>query len=97
MPFSLADITLPVSIFFGVYGIFLVFYLIYGFFNLMHLLEYGRVGLPLFAIVIGFLGGSLLLIAGSIFWFFHYDLTYSITLPEIITLFKQTFLHTGGF
>lgn len=97
MPFSIADINIPVTIFLGLYGIFLLFYVIYGLFNLMHLLEYGRVGAPLFAIVICFVGGSILLVAGSILWFLHYDLTYSISLPETIVLFKQYFLPQKGF
>jgi hypothetical protein len=97
MSFSISDINIPVSIFFGLYGIFLFGYLIYGFFNLMHLLEYGRVGAPLFAIVVGFVGGTILLVAATIFWLFQYDLTYSVTLAETLNLFKQTFFHSGSF
>lgn len=96
MPFSFTDISIPVSIFFGLYGIFLCGYLIYGFFNLVHLLEYGRVGAPLFAIVIGFVGGTILLVAGSIIWLFHYDLTYTIPFGEIINVFKQFVLRKGA-
>ncbi|MCX6714209.1 MAG: hypothetical protein NTX72_00140 [Candidatus Uhrbacteria bacterium] len=97
MPFTLADISIPVSIFFGLYGIFLCCYVIYGFFNLVHLLEYGRVGAPLFAIVIGFVGGTVLLVAGSIIWLFHYDLTYTVPLGEMINSFKQYFSHKTAF
>lgn len=97
MPFSLADINIPVSIFIGLYGLFLLFYVFYGFFTLMHLLEYGRVGAPLFLIVIGFLGGTILLVSGSIFWLLHYDLAYTLPVVDMISLLKQYFLHTGGF
>lgn len=97
MPFSLSEINFPVAIFFVFYGIFLLFYVIYGFFNLLHLLEYGRVGAPLFAIVIAFVGGTILLVAGSLFWLFHYDLTYTVPLDEMMTLYKQYFLRSGNF
>lgn len=97
MPFSLADLTIPVTIFLGAYGLFLSFYVLYGLFNLIHLMEYGRVGAPLFLIIIGFLGGTILLVSGSIFWLLHYDLTYSLPVSEMISLFKQYFLHSGGF
>ncbi len=63
----------------------------------MHLLEYGRVGAPLFAIVVGFVGGTILLVAATIFWLFQYDLTYTVTLAETLSLFKQTFFHSGSF
>lgn len=97
MPFSLSDINIPVAIFFGVYGIFLLCYIIYGFFNLVHLLEYGRTGAPLFAIVIAFIGGTILLVVGSLMWLFHYDLTYTVPIGEMMALFKRTFLSTGSF
>ncbi len=97
MPFSLSDVSIPVAIFFGLYGIFLFCYVVYGFFNLIHLLEYGRTGAPLFAIVIGFVGGSVLLVAVTILWIFHYDLTYTIPIGEMIGLIKQYFVHQGSF
>jgi len=97
MPTSFSELTIPVALFFGLYGIFLLCYIIYGFFNLVHLLEYGRVGAPLFLIVIGFIGGTVLLVGGSLIWLFHYDLTYTVPVIDLINTFKQFFIHKGAF
>ena len=95
MPFSISELSFPVWTFLLIYGFFLLWYVIYGLFNLVHLLEYGRVSPQLFTIVIGFIGGSVLILAVSWIWLFHYDLTYSVPFSDAINTFKQTFLHTG--
>lgn len=92
MPFSFADLSIPVFLFVGIYGFFLLGYVIYGLFILVHLLEFGRAGAPLFAIVIGFLGGTALLVTASLLWLLQYDLTYTIPWNELSETFKQPFL-----
>jgi hypothetical protein len=92
MPFSFPEFSFPVAIFLGLYGFFLLFYVIYALFNISHLLEYGRIGSPLWMIVVVFTGGTIFLVGGSIIWLLQYDLFYSIPLSEVLDTLSQIFL-----
>ena len=97
MPLSFADFNIPVSIFFGAYGIFLLVYIIYSLFNLFHLLKYGVAGLPLYLIIVAFAGGTILLLGGSFLILLNYDWTYTAPLSQIGTFMNDTLFSKSGF
>lgn len=90
--FSIPELSIPVAIFLVLYGFFLLFYVVYAIFNVMHLVEYGRTGSPLWLIVVVFIGGTILLVTGSIFWLLRYDLFYSIPLSEMLNSVSRLFM-----
>ncbi len=96
MPFSFSDVSIPVSIFLGLYGLFLLFYVVYAFFNILNLLKHGRISMQLFVIITVFVAGSIFLVAGSFLWLSHYDWTLNISLNDTLQALKPTPLHAAG-
>ena len=89
MPFSFSEISFPIYLFLGIYGFFLLFYVIYSLFTIMHLVKFGVAGFPLYALVIVYTGGTILLVAGSILLLARYDWTYSVPLTFITNLLQN--------
>jgi len=96
MPFSLTELSFPILIFLGIYCFFLLFYIIYSLFTAMHLLKYGVASFHLYLLIVIYIGGTILLVSGSIFLLLRYDWTYSIPLDFITKLYSGgAFLKSG--
>ncbi len=96
MPFSLTELSFPVLIFLGIYCFFLLFYVVYSLFTAIHLIKYGVVGFPMYLILVVYIGGTILLIAASIFLLLRYDWTYSVPLDFITSLFDNSLFQKAG-
>lgn len=92
MDFSLSTIGIPVFLVLIVYAIYLVVYVLYSLFNLFHLMKYGVEGTQLFLIVSVFTGGTILLVAGSIFWLASFDWTFTVPADQLLGSFKNDVL-----
>ncbi|OGL62670.1 hypothetical protein A3C09_02740 [Candidatus Uhrbacteria bacterium RIFCSPHIGHO2_02_FULL_47_44] len=89
MSFSFPEISIPVFSFLGIFGLYMACYVLYSLFNIFHLVKYGIAGNGLFLIVFTFLGGTILLVAASIFLLLPYDWTYAIPLNQITDVFNE--------
>lgn len=89
MSFSFPEISIPVFSLLGIFGLYMTCYVLYSLFNIFHLVKYGVAGNGLVLIVSIFLGGTVLLITGSIFILLPYDWTYAIPLNEITDVFNE--------
>ena len=89
MSFSFPEISIPVFSLLGIFGLYLLCYITYSLFNLFHLLKYGVAGKGLLLIVLIFLGGTILLVAGSVFVLLPYDWTYAIPLDQLTDVFNE--------
>lgn len=81
--FELPDINIPVAVFLIVYFGYMLFYCLYSLFNIYHLIRYGVYGFGLYLIVTIFTGGTILLVAGSVFLLMGYDWMYPISINGI--------------
>ena len=97
MPTTFTDFSIPVSLFLGIYGCFLLFYIIYSLFNVYHLLKYGVAGLPLYLLVVVFTGGTILLVGGSILLLLNYDWSYTLPLSQIGSFVSNNLFSKSGF
>ncbi|OGL99828.1 hypothetical protein A2318_03085 [Candidatus Uhrbacteria bacterium RIFOXYB2_FULL_45_11] len=97
MDFSLSALNIPVFVVLIVYAIYILFYVLYSLFNLFHLMKYGVEGVQLFLIVIVFTGGTILLVAGSIFWLLSFDWTVAIPLNQILRAYNNDILPISEF
>lgn len=82
--FELPTLSLPVSIFLYIFGAYMIFYVLYSLFNIYHLVRYGVYGFSLYLLVTVFTGGTILLVAGSIFLLMDYDWTAPISFNGVI-------------
>lgn len=83
------DLVLPMTVLLIPFGLFLAFYILYSLFNLYHLLRFGLEGVPLFLITIVFIGGSVVLIAGTIFALAGYDWSGELSLTDTLNEWSQ--------
>lgn len=81
---ELPQISLPVSIFLYLFGAYMLFYVIYSLFNIYHLVRYGVYSLSLYLLVAVFTGGTILLVAGSIFWLMKFDWSAPLSVNDAI-------------
>lgn len=81
---DLPSFSLPVSIFLYVFGAYMIFYVLYSLFNIYHLVRYGVYSFSLYVLVTVFTGGTILLVAGSIFLLMDYDWTAPISFNGVI-------------
>lgn len=83
------DVVLPMAVLLIPFALFLGFYILYSLFNLYHLLRFGLEGIPLLCIILVFLGGSGLLVGGSLFALSQYDWSGEISPFETIDTLNQ--------
>ncbi len=87
--FDLPDINLPIAVFLIVYGAYMVFYVLYSLFNIYHLIRYGVYGLGLYLIVSIFVGGTIILVAGSVFPLLEYEWTLPLSLDRVGDFYNE--------
>lgn len=75
---------MTISIFLYVFGAYMLFYILYSLFNVYHLVRYGVYSFSLYVLVTVFTGGTILLVAGSIFLLMGYDWTVPISFNGLI-------------
>ncbi len=80
--YDLPQISIPISIFLFLYAGYLFFYIAYSLFNIYHLLRYGIYGFSLYVLITIFAGGTILLIASSIFLLWDVNWAHQIGLSE---------------
>ena len=82
--FDFPQLSLPVSIFLYVFGAYMLFYILYSLFNIFHLIKYGVYGFGLYLLVTVFTGGTILLVAGSVFLLTEYDWSAPISVNSVL-------------
>ncbi len=91
--FEDSGFSISVLIFLLVYGAYMLFYIIYSLFNIYHLIRYGIYGYGLYLIVTIFTGGTIILIAGSVFMLVDYNWSTPLMLDQT----TQQFYSDNGF
>ena len=87
--FELPNIDVPMYVFLCVFGAYMLFYVIYSLFNIYHLIRYGIYGFGLYLIVTIFTGGTILLVAGSMFLLLDYDWTLPLSLNDATEFYNE--------
>lgn len=89
--FELPSVDLSVAVFLIVYGLFMFFYVIYSLFNVYHLIRYGFYNFSLYLLVTIFTGGTIILIAGSVFQMMTYDWSRPIRFDQAVEYYNNDF------
>ncbi|MBI2473454.1 hypothetical protein HYV70_02790 [Candidatus Uhrbacteria bacterium] len=87
--FDFPDINIPIAVFLIVYGAYMLFYVLYALFNVYHLIRYGVYGFGMYLIVTIFAGGTIILVAGSVFLLMEYDWSYPISLDKTVNYYNE--------
>ncbi|MBU0646439.1 hypothetical protein KJ611_03120 [Patescibacteria group bacterium] len=77
------NLTLPLTAFLILYGIFICIYALYTFFNAYHLIKFGLIGRTTRSIIVVQAGLSLILLIVSLFLVTYQDWTVTWNLTEI--------------
>ena len=92
--FQLPAISIPVLIFFLLYGVYLIGFIAFSLFNLLHLVKFGVASSGLYFTIALFLAGSILLATGSLYWLMSYDPSFTWS-PEASSSFIQKNVFPG--
>lgn len=95
--FNFSEFSVTISVFLILYVAFLVLFSFYSFFNIYHLIRYGLYGFGLYLIITVFAGGTILLVAESIFLLQKYDWSVPIQLDEVAQTYTSEIVPEGFF
>lgn len=94
---NFSEFSVTISVFLILYTAFLVLFSFYSIFNIYHLIRYGLYGFGLYLIITIFAGGTILLVAGSIFLLQEYDWSIPIQLNNIVKIYTSEIVPEGFF
>jgi hypothetical protein len=86
---NIPTLNMPVSVFLILYGLFMLIFIIYSLFNVYHLVKYGYYSFTLYSVITVFTGGTIILIALSIFLLAKYNWNQPIGIQKAIDSYNE--------